>query len=299
MNRGLRPSRRAFTLVEILVVISAISVLLSLSIPAVQRVRAAADRLRCSNNLRQIGLALHSSHDTNDSFPSGYYSRQSSPAYWKMSWRAGILPELEQDSLWREVVEDYARQPNPHLPSRPHRAVSALLAVFHCPSDPRLSKTHSAPGFPQMQFGFSSYLGVSGASSRSADGTFYRDSHVRLTDLTDGTSNTLIVGERPPSSDFRLGWWYAGIGFDGQGGGDGVLGAAESSGSLRPCPPGTAVYRAGRFDEYCDAAHFWSPHPNGALFLRGDASVTLIPYTAAAILPALASRAGGEVVEVP
>lgn len=299
MIRGSRPGRGAFTLTEMLVVIAVIAVLLSLFIPAVQRVRAAADRLRCSNNLKQIGLALHSSHDTNDSFPSGYYSRRSSPTYWKMSWRAAILPELEQDGLWLQVVEDYARQRNPHLPARPHRAVSALVPNFRCPSDPRLKTTHSAPGYPEVQFGFSSYLGVSGANSRSADGTFFRDSHVRLTDLTDGTSNTLIVGERPPSADFRLGWWFAGIGFDGQGGGDGILGAVENAALLRPCPAGTSAYRPGRFDEHCDAAHYWSPHPNGALFLRGDGSVTLVPYSAAAILPALASRAGGEVVEAP
>jgi len=291
--------RRGMTLIEVLVVVSVISVLLSLLIPAVQRVRAAANRLSCSNNLKQIGLALHSRHDSHESFPNGQHSWRSTPRYWKMSWRGDLLPELEQAQLWQQVAEDYARQSNPISTTQPHRAMPFVLPIFGCPSDPRVRRAHSVVGFLGLQFGLSSYLGVSGANARAADGTFFFDSQVRLTDITDGTSNTLIVGERPPSSDLRLGWWYAGIGFDGRGSGDSILGAAENTSSLRSCPPGKAVFRAGKFDDYCDAAHFWSPHPNGAMFLRGDGSVTFLPYSATAMLLALSTRAGSEVVEMP
>lgn len=250
-----RRYRSAFTLMEALVVISVISVLLSLSIPAVQKVRAAAERLNCSNNLKQIGLALHSWHDLHESFPSGQYSAASAPPHWKMSWRAQILPEIEQEALWQQVVEDYAREPDPFASARPHRAPPVVLRTLGCPSDPRTRRSYPIPGSP-VQIAFSSYLGVSGANVRASDGVFFLNSQVRITDITDGTSNTLMVGERPPSSDLRLGWWYAGIGFDRNGSGDSILGAAENPARLRGCSSTTAAYRAGKFDNYCDAAHF-------------------------------------------
>lgn len=126
---------------------------------------------------------------------------------------------------------------------------------------------------------------------------------MRFTDITDGTSNTLLVGERPPSKDLWYGWWYAGFGAGGNGTADMVLGVREN------IPPGDAFipdcgglparFAPGRIDNMCDAFHYWSLHSGGANFLFADGSVRFLAYSADAVLPALATRAGGEVVEVP
>ncbi|MBY0455945.1 MAG: DUF1559 domain-containing protein, partial [Gemmataceae bacterium] len=126
-------------------------------------------------------------------------------------------------------------------------------------------------------------------------------SAVKLTDVADGTSNTLLAGERPPTPDLWIGWWYAGVGIDWQGTADTVLGARERatpSGypDLPDCGPGSAVFRSRTLDDACGAMHFWSLHPGGAHFLFADGGVRFLTYRAADVLPALATRAGGEAV---
>jgi prepilin-type processing-associated H-X9-DG protein len=110
----------------------------------------------------------------------------------------------------------------------------------------------------------------------------------------------LIVGERPPSADGLLGWWYAGWGQSKDGSAEMVLGAAERNDHPRydKCPKGPYSFTAPQANNVCDLFHFWSYHRNGANFLFCDGSVHFIPYAAAPIMPALATRAGGEAVSI-
>ena len=128
-------------------------------------------------------------------------------------------------------------------------------------------------------------------------------SRTRFSDIGDGASNTLAVGERPPSPDFWLGWWYAGAGEKGTGAGDVVLGVRERHVDTGPytahCPGGPYRFRAGAVTEMCDAFHYWSLHQGGANFLFCDGSVRFLSYPADSVFPALASRAGGDVADVP
>ena len=124
-----------------------------------------------------------------------------------------------------------------------------------------------------------------------------------MAQVTDGTSTTLMVGERPPNPDLFLGWWYAGMGQDFTGSGDTVMGVQEKNTGGHPgiiCPFGAYQFGPGGISEPCAAFHYWSLHfGSGANFLFADGSVHWIPYSAASIMPLLASRAGGEVVELP
>jgi len=138
----------------------------------------------------------------------------------------------------------------------------------------------------------------------AGDGVLFQDSQVRLGQVSDVTSQTLFLGERPPSRDFRFGWWYAGFGQDGRGTMDMVLGVREAN--FLPIPPGSACtsipYRfvsASGVDAPCGKFHYWSLHSGGANFAFCDGSVRFLRYEADSILPALATRAGGEVVEIP
>ncbi len=147
---------------------------------------------------------------------------------------------------------------------------------------------------------FTSYLGSSGTSYLKKNGVLYADSTTRWADVTDGLSNTLLLGERPPSSDFRLGWWYRGWGLYKDGTGETVLGVRERnfSDDYPTCKPGPYHFDAGTKGE-CDLFHFWSFHPGGAHFAFCDGSVKFLRYSADEVLPALATRAGGEVAVTP
>ena len=121
--------------------------------------------------------------------------------------------------------------------------------------------------------------------------------------IADGTSNTLMLGERPPSADFQFGWWYTGVGQRGTGSADLILGVREAN--LQPivsgstCGPGNYPFKPSRFDDACGMFHYWSLHIGGANFAFADGSVHFLRYASNDILPALASRAGGEEVVLP
>jgi prepilin-type N-terminal cleavage/methylation domain-containing protein len=291
-----RMPRPAFTLVELLVVLAIIGVLLALTASAVQRVRSTAARILCADRLRQLGLALHAYHGTHSVFPPGTTRDLEGGEHRNMSWHTRILPYLEQDTLWKRSLDAYAIEPRFSYPPHPF---AVALSVFECPTDPRAG----APArFGKGQRGLTSFLGVEGTDYTRQDGVLFVDSRTRLTDITDGTSNTLLVGERPPSPDNAFGWWYAGLGqLDGNGSADMVLGALEyCAGFFAPdCAGGPYQYGPGELSTTCDMFHFWSLHPGGAHFVMADASVQFLSYSAKDILPALATRAGGEVASLP
>ncbi len=152
-----------------------------------------------------------------------------------------------------------------------------------------------------------SYLGVNGTDWEAEDGIFYRDSATRFADIIDGTSNTLMIGERPPSPDFWYGWWYAGFGQQGTGSCDMLLGVRERKAPpldgiknyLEDCPDGPYHFETGKPGRQCDTLHYWSYHPGGAIFGFADGSVRFLSYGADEVMPQLATIAGGEVATVP
>ncbi|MHB1426514.1 MAG: DUF1559 family PulG-like putative transporter [Gemmataceae bacterium] len=295
--------RKGTTLVEVLVVIAIIGVLFTLLLSAVQQVRAASLRLACANNIRQLGLALQGYHNVVGSFPPGVshpsgwpgvYGSDTDP-YPLLSWQGRILPFLEQDALWNLTLQAYA-QDSYRLNDPPHVGMETFLSIFSCPADSRRSR----PGvLVQDMPAPTSYLGVEGVNQFLNDGMFYMDSRTRFADVTDGTSNTLLVGERPPSLNGSFGRWYGGWGYWGMG--NSYLGVEELgvSRDLDTCSDGPYSFAPDRLQNPCSSFHFWSLHPGGAHFLAVDGSVHFLPYSAASVLPALATRNGGESANWP
>ena len=200
-------TQRGFTLIELLVVMAIISLLVSLLMPAVQKSRGAARRLHCSNNLRQLGLALHNYHDTYNVFPPGTVeagprgTALTEPAW---GWSVAILPQLDASNLYRQ------------LNSKGHTLAQVLadqlvllrqpLPIFICPED-SAPTLNSQRVFDVLEVATSNYV----ASAPNANvcslsnpgpfgfinrGIFTGDSHIRMTEITDGTANTFLVGER-------------------------------------------------------------------------------------------------------
>jgi hypothetical protein len=295
-----RRYRAAFTLIELLVIIAIVAILLGLIVAAVQKARESASRAQCTNNLRQLGLALHQHHDSREMFPPGMRYRNGGDPYKMMSWLTQVLPYLEQQELWA-ISERAYRQSSSPFANPPHVGLATVMGGFACPSDSRAASVQIAArdGF---SIALTSYLGVEGKNVYSQDGILFRDSRVGIRDITDGTSQTLLVGERPPSADFQFGWWYAGAGQQFTGSADMVLGVQEQNivnYGFAPCRRGAYEYGPGQINDQCDMFHFWSVHPGGANFMCADGSVHFLTYSAAPLLPALASRAGGEITGIP
>jgi prepilin-type N-terminal cleavage/methylation domain-containing protein/prepilin-type processing-associated H-X9-DG protein len=297
------PRRSGFTLIELLVVIAIIAVLLGLIFSAVQKARVAADKAYCVNNLKQIGIALHSYNSVKGTFPPGLTTTQP----FMFTWMGWILPYEEQNNVWSQSQRAF--QNGAGSWSSPPHPGNLVMRIYSCPGDKRVLQAEYV-GWG-LTLALTSYLGVNGTNLHTHDGMLYADSRIRTVDVTDGLSNTLMAGERPPAADLQVGWWYSDCGqwgamsdFGSTGPhlgvnelNNGMLGSTSPAGQA--CPPGPYSYGPGQLTNDCDTYHFWSLHPNGSNFLFADGSVRFIPYSAASILPAMATRAGGEPINSP
>jgi prepilin-type N-terminal cleavage/methylation domain-containing protein/prepilin-type processing-associated H-X9-DG protein len=322
MNR-----RSGFTLIELLVVIAIIAILIGLLVPAVQKVREAAARTQCLNNLKQIALAAHDYHDTYKTFPGGTYLYTGSfsigPGTQGYTVFVSLLPYLEQQNLfqaWNMTTPILNGLQTTTVPNPPGATV---LSVLVCPSDsitqnPALAVKHPAGTY---YWGITSYGGNGGTQSypnASLDGMFYAVgpgsspvmSPVRITAVTDGLSNTLFFGERyhvdanfdalvspvPSSLSTDL---MAGYGWWGSPTSEAAADISESAFAplnyLVPStlPPGVTSLQAVN-TRICA---WGSGHTNGANFALGDGSVRFIDNSISqTTLAALSTRAGGEVI---
>jgi prepilin-type N-terminal cleavage/methylation domain-containing protein/prepilin-type processing-associated H-X9-DG protein len=275
-RRGLK----AFTLIELLVVIAIIAILIALLVPAVQKVRAAAARTQCENNLKQICLGLHGYHDTYKKFPYGGSSGK---------WMLEILPYIEQTAVKNATGTNQT---------------GAFIPIYACPANQRAGEVYD-DGKGKV-YGTHSYPGVAGLNSYDEPdlgifGWFAHPVGVKMTNILDGTSNTIIVGERGPSNDLTWGWW-ASTNFDvicwvvDNGFHAYKTGIDPSTGKSRNCP-NPAYFSPGDTSDNCSFNHFWSYHEGGANFALADGSVRFIRYSVATdTLLKLSTFANGEVI---
>jgi prepilin-type processing-associated H-X9-DG protein len=265
----------------LLVVIAIITVLIGLLLPAVQKVLEAAARTRCQNNLHQIGLALHKYHDEQDRFAH----------QWNQSWMDLIRPNIEQVNT---------------------TDAGTTIKLFVCPSDPRGDPSYKGD-FQSEGFGLTWYIGLRSKNQGRAfvsDGVIaVAPSGLRMTDIIDGTTNTIAVAERPPSPDLFWGWWR----FPSE---DDTHGPVLSNPSLAnaiympqpppgPCPVPGSFGKSTSVTDPCSFDSIFSPHQGGCHVLMADGSTRFIDYSIGAtvvgpngrtLIEALVTIAGNEVI---
>ncbi|MFK7767655.1 MAG: DUF1559 domain-containing protein [Mariniblastus sp.] len=260
----LRPDsihRYAFTLIELLVVIAIISVLIGMLLPAVQMVREAARRSSCANNLHQIGLGIHNYHAAHQEFPIGGIEWRSGGDLSKrqLAWSAFLLPFLDQKNVYDQLD---LKTPFDSLENE--EAAATIIPVFVCPSSQRGSKTTNGRG--PCDYGGIYGERISGPNN-PPKGTMLHDIAIALRDVTDGSSNTLIIAE---DSGWRDGQWINGRNIFDQA-----------------FPINDAPF----FEN-----DIRSEHPQGANALWCDGSVRfLAESTDLQTLAAICTRAGGEI----
>jgi prepilin-type N-terminal cleavage/methylation domain-containing protein len=293
----LRISRKGFSLIELLVVMLIVSILAALLVTAVQGVRAAATKITCVNNLRQIGVALHHYHDITKTLPPAHvggqdlYGRPPCPdSKFYFSWMTRILPHLEQKILYMQVNWNAS-------PFWQHPLNETVLPIFHCPADHRADFVAS---YGSDRVALTEYLAVNGTDQLAFNGLIFVNSQIRLVNIPDGASNTFMVGERPPSADLAYGWWFAGSGdLPAFGATDVCLGTNE----IDVTTMARDIYRPGEVIDPGNVHrwHFWSLHRGGGShFLLGDGTVRFVSYgVGQAVMNAMATRDGGEELNLP
>ncbi|VTS05053.1 DUF1559 domain-containing protein [Tuwongella immobilis] len=315
--------RSGFTLIELLVVIAIIAILIGLLLPAVQKVREAAARMKCQNNIKQLGLALHMHHQDYERFPSAYQNRTDLPSgnFYRWSVLAMLTPYLEQTNLYRQLDLNSSLYDNSSgVVVRPQHVqwVSQTVPLFLCPSD---RGQPIQTGWAPSNYVVCSGSGLNGGVNTNTDGLFFIDSRVRMTDITDGTSNTAamaeqILGAGTPAAPatvarpFEIREIYAWV-------------PTAPTLDLTTC--NSASGQADRGSRWADGAststlynHFLTPnstnsdcfsrfagwkaarsrHTGGANVLLADGSVRFVTNSISSVTwAALGSRAGGEVLQ--
>jgi len=246
-----------------LVVISIIAVLMALLLPAVQQARESARRTQCRNNLKQWGLAMQNYESQHQALPSGAWL----PSQWL--WRASLMPHMDAGNLANDIDFNIPQTTNcfyfnaTKAPKEPSRVP---LQSYNCPSDPRSGRL-SDPFVGALHMP-TTYLGVSGSADVSArgsytdlDGVLFAGGNIQMRDVSDGASNTIVVGERGIPFDSYWGW--------------GVCGASTLDAYLsmqRGISPGD-------MNSSADLYHFWSHHQGGIHFAFLDGSVKFVNYS--------------------
>ncbi len=239
----MRRCRRGFTLIELLVVIAIIAILIGLLLPAVQKVRNAAARTQCQNNLKQMGLAMHNYHDVYHALPPAF----AKPSMW--GWAVWLLPYIEQDNLYAALN-----------PTRTNLTLNALttqpLKVYTCPADPSDVIHPYYGGLAKSDYAVSEQVSDGGSA-------------INILTITDGTSNTLMIGERDMVNQVAAVW----------AGRVSVSGVASVIG--RPTWPLNTPYAGGTGccagDTGCTRYAFSSLHTGGTNFAFCDGSVHFLP----------------------
>lgn len=193
----MKKQRFGFTLIELLVVIAIIAILIALLLPAVQQAREAARRTQCKNNLKQLGLALHNYHDVHLAFPPGFILQEADGGY-NWTWTVMVLPFIEQGVLFDQLDAGPTTCTQALGVADSLSAMVTPLSAWRCPSasGPDLNTAWPALG---DDLALSNYVGVNNSALlvvSGGDGVFGRNSKLRMRDVTDGTSNTVGVGER-------------------------------------------------------------------------------------------------------
>jgi prepilin-type N-terminal cleavage/methylation domain-containing protein/prepilin-type processing-associated H-X9-DG protein len=320
MDKSVRRRAPGFTLIELLVVIAIIAILIGLLLPAVQKVREAAARSKCQNNLKQLALALHNYHSENSRFPPAWTDVPTT------SWTPFTLPYIEQTAVYSRydftvnfdnAANDDTTGTDPTKPGRIH------IPTFMCPSDPnpdRVTDTRSRAPMDYMATceliptsrpagtsnPFANYPATFNMPFPPADGTYSgvlchrtatNNAQRKLTDVTDGTSNTLLLGECAGLTDI-----YVGGAKTGAAGGDAAWANPETQLVIGGCVPSTgAVPGSQAINCTNSGGHFmnqvYSFHNQGANVAMADGSVRFLQQSIQLeILIALLTRSYGEVI---